>query len=383
MDGIDVAWAVWHFTILGLFVYIQLILDAYHDHCKQVVISDSSDFFSFSPPSGIGYDDSLPPSRVIRLHSLLFCASRLLLRYETTNPEGAWPMLHFIFNPVAGKGKALRFRAKIEKRLLDLNVEHRFHETHGPREAMEIAQNLTGRANDDALDLVAMGGDGTLNEVLNGLTDPSRVRLGIVPCGSGNDFATAASIPLSPLGALDLLLNGEAKYTDYMECSGIRGINVIGTGIDVDILRRYERMKLLKGSAAYLASLVLTLLSFKPRSFSEILDGKSVPHSAFIACAGNGRNIGGGIPICPEAIIDDGLIDIVIVDNISRHRIPAAFVKLLQKKILALPTTTFRRGKRLKVISDASIPIQIDGEIYDHLPFDVRVIGHSLRVYRP
>jgi len=92
--------------------------------------------------------------------------------------------------------------------------------------------------------------------------------------------------------------------------------------------------------------------------------------------------MGAGIQTCRK-IIDDGLIDIVIVDNISRHRIPAAFVKLLQKKILALPTTTFRRGKRLKVISDASIPIQIDGEIYDHLPFDVRVIGHSLRVYRP
>ena len=249
-------------------------------------------------------------------------------------------MLHFIYNPTAGKGKARRFREALEARMAS-RVEYRFHETCGRRDAIEIVRRLTRGAAGE-LDIVAMGGDGTLNEVLNGIDDPAKVRLGIVPCGSGNDFASVAGIPGTPEGALDLILHGEAKPTDYMECGGVRGINAIGAGIDVDILRRYNRMKLLKGSPAYLLSLIINLISYKPKHFAERIDGTERRHSAFIACAGNGQRFGGGIPICPEAVIDDGLLDI-----------------------------------------DGHMPIQIDGEIYEDLPFDVRIISGMLRIYRP
>ena len=292
-------------------------------------------------------------------------------------------MLHVIYNPIAGKGKAPRFRRVLEKRLSEAGIPHRFHDSPVQRGAVEIARNLTRAAGDDTVDIVAMGGDGTLNDVLNGLEDPSRVRLGVIPCGSGNDFAAVAGIPTDPDGAAEVLLKGEAKFTDYLECGGVRGINAIGTGIDVDILRRYARMKVLKGSAAYLASLVLTLFSYRARRFREEVDGETRLHNALIACAGNGRRIGGGIPICPEAVIDDGLLDIVIVDDISRARIPGAFVKLLRHRILELPTTTFRRAPTLRVESDGTMPVQIDGEIYEDLPFDVRVISGVLRVFRP
>lgn len=291
-------------------------------------------------------------------------------------------MFHFIYNPIAGKGKSAKFRAALESRLNALGVGHIFHETRGPRHAVEITRGLTGDTV-NSVDLVAMGGDGTLNEVLNGIADPARARLGIVPCGSGNDFAAVACIPDTPEGALDLLLNGEARPTDYLECSGVRGMNAIGTGIDVDILRRYGRMKLLKGSAAYLASLVLTLFSYKARPFREVDEAGEKPHRALIACAGNGQRIGGGIPICPEAAIDDGLMDIVIVDDISRPGIPGAFLKLMKRQILQLPSTAFHRASRLRVAADGPMPIQIDGEIYEDLPFDVRVISGKLRVYRP
>lgn len=292
-------------------------------------------------------------------------------------------MFHFIYNPVAGKGKSARFRQELGQLLRATGTEHAFHETHHPREAIGIARKLTRGKGEGCLDIVAMGGDGTLNEVLNGLDDPGRVRLGIVPSGSGNDFATAAGIPDDPQGALDVLLNSEAKYTDYLVCGDVRGINAIGTGIDVDILRRYGRMKLLKGSAAYLASLVMSLFSYRPYSFREITAEGERSHNAFIACAGNGRHIGGGIPICPEAKVDDGLMDIVIVDDISRLKIPAAFIKLLKRKILEHPSTSFRRGSRLRLASDSPMPIQIDGEIYEGLPFDVCIVSSELRVFRP
>ena len=292
-------------------------------------------------------------------------------------------MLHFIYNPIAGKGKAQRFREALGARLTALGAAHRFHETHAHGEAGDIARRLSECSEVETPAIVAMGGDGTLHEVLNGLVDPARVLLGLAPCGSGNDFAAVAGIPNSVEGIAQLLTRGQAKYTDYLECGGVRGINAIGTGIDVDILRRYNRMKLLKGSAAYLVSLVLTLFEYKPRRFTELLGDAAQPHSAFIACAGNGQRIGGGIPICPRAVIDDGLMDIVIVDDIRASRIPGAFIKLMGKRILELPTTRFRRDTRLRIESEAPMPIQIDGEIYEGLPFDVRLVSGVLRMYRP
>ena len=292
-------------------------------------------------------------------------------------------MLHFVYNPIAGKGRSVQFRTALEGRLRALGVEHAFHETRTRRNAIDIARKLTAGVADAPLDLVAMGGDGTLNEVLNGIQDPSKVRLGLIPCGSGNDFATVAGIPQTPEDALDMLLHGEAKPTDFLECGGVRGINAIGTGIDVEILRRYARMKLLKGSAAYLASLILTLFSYRPKAFREAVEGGEKPHRAFIACCGNGQCIGGGIPICPDAAIDDGLMDVVIVDDISFPRIPGAFMKLMKRKILTLPTTDFKRASALRLASDGPMPIQIDGEIYEDLPFDVHLVSGVLRVYRP
>lgn len=289
-------------------------------------------------------------------------------------------MLHFIYNPIAGNGKAERARRAIEPLLK--NIPHAFHPTQNRGEASAIARQLTESA-DGEVDIIAMGGDGTLHEVLNGLSYPALARLGLIPCGSGNDFAAVSGIPLDPAAALEIILKGKAKPTDYMECSGIRGINAIGTGIDVDILRRYARMKRLKGSAAYLASLILTVIGYKPRRFSEWIDGRSEPHEALIACAANGQSFGGGIPIAPKAMIDDGLLDVVIVDGIKKPAIPHAFIRLMQRRVLELRQTVFKRQAALTVRSEQPMPIQIDGEIYEDLPFDVKLIHGILRFYRP
>ena len=289
-------------------------------------------------------------------------------------------MLHFIYNPTAGHGRAARARRALEPLLAE--IPHAFHETSGRKNAVDLVRQLTRDIPGDA-DIIAMGGDGTLNEVLNGLHDPARTRLGLIPCGSGNDFAAAANLPTDFAKALDVILHGQARPTDYMECSGVRGINAIGTGIDVDILRRYARMKVLKGSAAYMTSLITTVASYSAKRFEEVVDGSAIPHNALIACAGNGRSIGGGIPICPKAKLDDGLLDVIIVDGIKKPAIPLAFMKLMQRRVNEIKSAVFKRQDRLTIRSDTPIPLQIDGEIYEDLPFDVRLIHGQLRFYRP
>lgn len=288
-------------------------------------------------------------------------------------------MLNFIYNPTAGKGKAQRFREAIEAKLKSLGVAYTFWETGGQRDATRIACELTRSGEQD---IIAMGGDGTVNEVLNGLKDPSKVNLGLIPCGSGNDFAGAIGIPTTPEGSLEILLNEQPKYTDYMDCSGVRGLNVIGAGIDVEVLKRCYKAKVLKGSLNYFVSLVISLIQFQFYAFNATMNGTSADHMGLIVCVCNGKRFGGGISICPDAVYDDGMLDVVMVENVTKSMIPGALVRLMMGKILTWKHTVHERTTRLEAVFSPAATIQIDGELYDNLPFDVRVVHNSLRMYR-
>lgn len=284
-------------------------------------------------------------------------------------------MLNIIYNPTAGKGLSQRALAAVKPKLEALGRPFSVFTTTAVGEAKTIASNLSG-------DIIVMGGDGTINEVLNGLKDPSSVRLGLIPCGSGNDFASMIGMPSDPLKALDLILTETAKPTDYLECSGIRGLNVIGTGIDVDILRRCYKARFLKGSANYFVSLLITLLRYRNIRTTTELNGKRESHDALILCACNGRRFGGGIPICPIAQVDDGKLDTVIVKDVRRSMIPKALLKLMKGKLLDQPIAHHDLSDRFVATFDTPTTIQIDGELYDNLPFDVRVVPHGINIYR-
>lgn len=288
-------------------------------------------------------------------------------------------MYHLIYNPTAGKGKAQRSRAAIEGKLRALNVAYRFHETQAKGDARRIAQELTQSGERE---IIAIGGDGTVHEVLNGIVNPQSVHLGVIPCGSGNDFATAAGISADPEEAMALILENAPKYTDYLECSGVRGLNVIGTGIDVEILRRCYKAKLLKGSLNYFVSLLISLIRFSLYQFTTERDERKGEHNGLIVCACNGKQFGGGIAICPDAICDDGVMNIVLVQDVRKSMVPGALIKLMGGKILRQPYTLHEHAKRLKVEFVQPAPLQIDGEIYEDLPFDVQVISGELKMYR-
>lgn len=302
------------------------------------------------------------------------------LLYPSLKPERDGEiMLNFIYNPIAGKGKAQRFRAAIEAKLKERGVAYHFWETTESHDGTRIARELTERGERD---IIAMGGDGTVNEVLNGLEDPGKVNLGLIPCGSGNDFAGAIGIPTTPEGALEILLSEQPKYTDYMECSGIRGLNIIGAGIDVEVLKRCYKAKFLKGSLNYFVSLILSLIQFQFYHFSAKFNGKNGNHEGLIVCACNGKRFGGGICICPDAAYDDGMLDIVMVENVTKPMVPGALIRLSRGKILQWSHTFHERAPRLEVAFHPAATIQIDGELYENLPFDVRVIHNKLKMYR-
>ena len=180
-------------------------------------------------------------------------------------------MIDIIVNPVANGKKALKCAAAAEKRLKERGAEYRIHYTNAPKHATEIARELSKTSDT----IVALGGDGTINEVFNGI-DVDKVKLGLIPCGSGNDFVASANIPTDTEAAVDLILDGEAKPTDFMVCGGVRGLNIIGTGIDVDILKRCRKSKILKGKLQYVFSLVISLIKFVFYKFYIITAEKEI-----------------------------------------------------------------------------------------------------------
>ena len=287
-------------------------------------------------------------------------------------------MYHIILNPVAGKRKALKNLKRAEKIFNARGIDYQTHETCAIHDAEQIARLLTLGG---AEDIIVIGGDGTLHEVLNGIADPSKVRLGLIPSGTGNDFAEKAGIPASVEEALTLILNGEAKATDYLEVGGVRCMNVGGIGMDVDVLERCKKGKL-KGKLKYLFSLVQSLFAFKGLPVTIESDGETQKRDVLIAAACNGTQFGGGISICPTAETDDGLIDVVAVDCIGgKWKIIKAFMVLMKGKVLEFPLTTHFQCEKVRFLPDTPCAAQLDGEVYQDLDFTVSLCK-GLRFYR-
>ncbi len=285
---------------------------------------------------------------------------------------------HIIFNPLAGKKKSLKNLQKVEEIFTARGVSYQTHVTQAIGDSKRITQELTAAGERD---IVVMGGDGTLHQVLNGITDIENCRLGIIPSGTGNDFATHANIPLDVEKAVAILLDSEAKPIDILEVSGVRCINVGGLGMDVDVLERCKAGKR-KGKWKYVKSLLKSLFAFKGYKV-EIISGKRrETHDALLAAACNGSQFGGGVRICPAADSSDGKINAMVVESPGgKWKIIKAFFSLMKGKILEKPITTHFLCEELKILPVTPCTVQLDGELYKGLDFHVKIVK-GLHCYR-
>lgn len=286
-------------------------------------------------------------------------------------------MLHLIARPPK-KNKDEKLLNEIERRL-GAAAEYRLHYTGGKGGGAEIARELTRSGETE---LVVVGGDGSLNDVLTGISDPARCTLGLIPAGTGNDFASSANIPKG-LEALGLIVNGTPKPTDFIAFSdGRRSLNIAGLGIDADILMRCERMKRLHAKSKYFFSLIASLIKYRGSSVTVSVNGTEYTSNALIAAFCNGKQLGGGIPLCPVAQIDDGKMDLVVVDCPKRSKIPGALIKLMQGKVLTLPFA--RRYSCESAVVTPSVPCtaQYDGELGEAVTLHATLVHGQLKMFR-
>ncbi len=290
-------------------------------------------------------------------------------------------MLDLILNPTAGglRGeKILKALFEIETHLKVRDVPYRVHYATVKGQTTELTKTLIDQG---ATDLVIMGGDGTLHAAINGFNNFDKANMGIIPCGTGNDFAYALGIPKDPIKAIDLIIDGTPKYTDYMQMPSVRGLNVIGMGIDVEVLKRYSELKK-KTKWGYTKCLIKTMFNYKAFDFVADMNGEAKPYNSFIAAVANGCVFGGGIPVCPVAEVDDGKLNFVAVKGMNKLSLIKAFVKLKKGKVLTLKQATHLTTDKIKVETKIPCVVNVDGELYENIPFEIEIVSNKLKIYR-
>lgn len=285
---------------------------------------------------------------------------------------------HIISNPAAGKTKSGKSLQIVQDVFTESGAAFETHLTERAGDATEIARRLTENGETE---IIALGGDGTLHEVLNGLADPSACNFGLIPSGTGNDFAEKIGLSLDADATARIVLKGEVKETDYLEVGGMRCMNVAGVGMDVDVLERCQKGKM-KGKLKYFKSLLQSLFSFKGYRVEIQSEEVTETRDVLLAAACNGSQFGGGIRICPAADVADGKLDVVIVDCLGgKWKIIKAFMALLKGKILEYPAAKHFLCDTVKFLPKQDCAMQLDGELYRGVPFDVK-LRRGLRFYR-
>lgn len=288
-------------------------------------------------------------------------------------------MIYAICNPTAGHGRGKKVGAKIQAILKEKNLPCRMVMTQRPGHATELAQAAQAAG---AQTVLAIGGDGTAFEVARGLMG-SQSALGVIPAGTGNDFVKTIGVPGKPETALDYILSHPARKTDVGQINGRMFLNEIGTGFDVSVLDYALKAKrFCRGLLPYLYGVLQTLFRFHSIPITYSVDGGDpVTEDAFVMAVANGRWIGGGIPIAPQARADDGFMDIVLVKKIPRRALLGRLVGLMRGKILSFPETQFVRGASV-TFSAPAMRVNVDGEIVAEKDVSARILPGALLVHR-
>lgn len=236
----------------------------------------------------------------------------------------------------------------------------------------------------DAVDtVVALGGDGTVNETLNGLSRHD-VPLGIIPLGTANDFARQTGIPLDPDAALDLILREEPVRIDTAELNGRRFLNVSTAGIGAEATAETPaESKEALGALAYAITGVRKLVELEPIAARFTAPGLDLETNFLVLAVGNGRSTGGGTLLTPRASLTDGLLDVCIVEPRPRREFARLALRFRKGQHLGRKGVHYLQLPSLRVAASRPITVNVDGEPREAMTLDYHVRPGDLRVHMP
>lgn len=281
--------------------------------------------------------------------------------------------LLFIINPIAGAGRAKNMIPIIEKKMNENNISYKIVLTTRPKDAIKIAEENVGEFST----IVAVGGDGTVNEVAKGLINKRLGSLAIIPCGTGNDFSRSIGLPMDPIKSLDIIIKGKHRIVDIGKINGNNFLNIASVGFDTEVVINTNIIKKkVKSKTAYILGVLATLFGYKKSEISLIVDGITYNRNLVLLAVGNGVFYGGGLPILPMAEIDDGYFNICLVRDISNFKLLFLFPSIFKGKHLKYKRyVEIFKAKEVIVKNSKEINVNIDGEILSiskdvHFEFD-------------
>lgn len=289
---------------------------------------------------------------------------------------------NLIINPTSKDG--LSSVSRIESILDAKGIKHSTFVCHEKSSAQEALIKIC--STDSIPNVIAVGGDGTFNNVINSIPDFDKVNVGFIPAGTGNDFAEALGISHDPITAIDDILANNIRNIDLIDVAGKICLNVTATGLDIEVLRTYNKMKHFKGKIKYNLALIKTLLCFGSYKANIKIDGKEMQKDAFLVAAGNAKYFGGGMMVTPHGEIDDGKISVTIINKLSKIKIPFVLLKFMKGKHdkIRKYCESYLCDEFEVVLPEEEVPaVNIDGEIFENHPFLCKVLPRKLRMFMP
>lgn len=289
-----------------------------------------------------------------------------------------------IVNPTSGQGKA----AKEKRKLLDMvsNMPHvRACVTTHPTEAFEFASQAVGQGFDR---VIVAGGDGTINQAINGIGD-SGVPLGIIPLGTGNVLAHELGIPSNNIArALEIIDANNIREVDVASADGRRFILMAGFGFDAAVVESVSpKVKDVWGTMAYAPAIVEQLIKYAPTRFRLTLhDGEVVETDAFAVVVANCGTYAHSFKIAPEAVFDDGLLDVIVFEKgnaTTTLRLVRQCLSTIFQTDLAGITATCLKTASVRIESDPPVRSQIDGDVTGESGVLIKVLPKCLRLLVP
>lgn len=301
--------------------------------------------------------------------------------------------IKLIFNPTANMRRAWPIAALLQPIVQEFGGGD-WSGTVYPTHAADLAR----QAGEEGYEtVIALGGDGTVHEVVNGLMRlpaEKRPNLGIVPLGSGNDFATSLGISSRPETALRQALSGQAHSIDIGWIQDEQGrseywTNTLGIGFDAIIDIRSKRLTRLQGFCMYLAAaLQAILLNYTPFTFDAEIDGQKWRDTLLMLIVANGRREGGGFRVAPQASVEDGRLDYIGIRPISRPRMLHALTQFIQGSGQKLSYSVHGQLGHLELHSQQPLIIHFDGEVFAGMgshtrDVSIRILPAAIQVILP
>ena len=281
-----------------------------------------------------------------------------------------------LFNPTSGGGKGKRYALEVERYLHERNIPFMVVSGSDYQDAKNHYEHTLKKHQGAISGVIVVGGDGMVHLAIQTLATTS-IPLALIPAGTGNDFARALSLDLKrPLKILERALITKPIAVDLGKVNDRYFADILSTGFDSVVNERANTLTFVKGRMKYNIAIALVLSTFRPKNYSFRIDAVDFTSRAMLIAVSNGSSYGGGMKVTPDAQIDDGLFDIMILGPVSKMEFLKVFPKVFSGAHITHPAVKILRGRRVEISADAVA--YADGERIGPLPIVASVIRRAL-----